>query len=91
MPPYSQLQLQDLWFMLGIGLFIAISIILVRGTLKFTLSSRDRDPDREHPEEHTKFGGGVTEGHGPMPIYFIMVVIGWALWATGYVIYRSMT
>jgi hypothetical protein len=91
MPPYLQLHSFHLWLMLGLGLLIAIAIVLARGSLRFSYSRQRKDPARYHLEEDVEeFGGGVREGHGPLPIFFRLVVLGWFLWATGYVIYRAV-
>jgi hypothetical protein len=93
MPPYLGIQNNYLWLVFGLGLFISITIILARGIFKFNFSWERQDPERYHEDELEEFGSGdglVREGHGPLPIFFRLVVLGWALWATGYVIYRSL-
>ena len=91
MAPYLQLHSFHLWLMLGLGVLITIAIVLARGSLHYSFSWTRKDPERYHLEDDVEeFGDGVREGHGPLPIFFRLVVLGWVLWAVGYVIFRAV-
>ena len=62
---------------------MALVIILARGSLRLGKPPR---PDEEFHEF-----GDVKEGNGRVPLLIWLVFFGWGLWATGYVIFRSLT
>jgi hypothetical protein len=88
MPPYESLQIEDLWWVYGIGTAIALFIVLVRGAARssFTLHARSEEQLQEEVHE---FGGGVTETNRPMPIFFWVVLVAFLIWALGYVLLKG--
>jgi hypothetical protein len=85
MPPYSQIHLDSLLFMLFVGLGLAIAVILARGSDSLSFSFRERTgEDDEHGEE---FGGDVRERNRPVPWLIWFVFGGYFIWAVSYVLF----
>jgi len=88
MPPYDWIGSWHLVFMTGVGLGLALAVILARGSRVWGFSLRPR-PDREEEEEVHEFGGGVSEMNRPVPWLIWLVFVGYFIWATAYVIFAG--
>ena len=89
MPPYTNLAFEDFVYMIGVGLILAVAVILARYSrvMSFTLDKRsDEDLDKSLHE----FPGGVKEYNRPMPLLIWVVFIGYFIWAAGYVIFAGV-
>jgi hypothetical protein len=84
MPPYDLIDFKYIILMFGLGLIIALGIILARGSRIFNFKTGTADPNTETHE----FGGDVSEAKHPVPAFIWLVFAGYFIWAIGYVIYR---
>ena len=86
MPPYNWIHIESVfWVLLG-GLGVALAIILARGSrsMSFTLKGRS---DEDMEKDTHAFAGHVEEQNRPVPVFIWLMLIGYILWAVGYVIY----
>jgi hypothetical protein len=86
MPPYHYLHLQHFFMVIGLGVVFAVAIVLARGSRIFHLGRHDINEKRENHE----FGGQVTEGRNPVPLFIWLVIAGYMVWAIGYVLYCAV-
>ncbi|RJO64534.1 MAG: hypothetical protein C4523_18130 [Myxococcales bacterium] len=88
MPPYGWLHFERVMFVLGVGLILAIGVILARlsRTASFTLTKRS---EKDLEDERHEFGGGLQEYNKPMPLLIWLVFLGYFVWAAGYVIFSG--
>lgn len=90
MAPYWSIDLSYVFFALGIGLIISLLVCLARATPWLTFTFRRRT-DRQIEDDFHEFGGGVTERNRPIPLLIWVVLVGYFLWAAGYVVLISST
>jgi len=85
MPPYSQIHLDNLFFMLFVGLGLAAAVILARGSDALSFSFR---PRRREDDEHVhEFGGDVKESDRPVPWLIWFVFAGYFVWAVSSILF----
>jgi hypothetical protein len=90
MPPYRLIDLEYVYFILGVGLIITILVILARTSPSWSFTLKKRS-NREIERDIHEFGGGVTEQNRPIPWLIWVVVVGWLVWAVTYSIFISST
>jgi hypothetical protein len=88
MPPYRAIDNEYVLLMLGVGLLVALAVILARGSRTFSLGRRQRS-DEEHERDVHEFGGGVSETNRPVPLLIWLVFVGYFVWAAGYIVYAG--
>ena len=86
MPPYDWIGAQDILYMFGLGLGIALAVILARGSRALGFSLRPH-PAREEDDEVHEFGDGVSEMNRPVPWLIWLVFFGYFAWAAVYVVF----
>jgi uncharacterized membrane protein len=88
MPAYQQIS-AVLWG-LGVGAATILAIYFtVRGGWFRKPLVGDPRQDAEMPEPVQpvhEYAEGIAEGHGPVPIIVSLVIIGFTIWAIGYVV-----
>ena len=84
MPPYRAIDNEYVLLMLGVGLLVALAVILARGSRVFGVGRRRTD--EEHERDAHEFGGGVSETDRPVPLFIWLVFIGYFVWAAGYLV-----
>jgi hypothetical protein len=75
--------------MLVLGTAITILVALARGARHFGWTWRRRT-DHEIATDVHEFGGGVREGHGPLPLFWLLVALGMLFWSVGYIVYCGL-
>ena len=48
-----------------------------------------RKTEQEYEDEIHEFGGGVREGHRPVPLFLVVMLALLIAWAVGYTIYSG--
>jgi hypothetical protein len=89
MPPYSWIHLESLFWVLAGGLIVASAIILARASRVWSFSLKKRT-DKEIEEETHEFAGILSEGNRPVPIFIWLVIVGYFIWATAYVVFSGI-
>ena len=80
MLPYVELHAESVFLLLGYGLL---------GFLALTLALLGRDlacGKRDAGHAPTRFRDGLEEGHGPVPLFLVLLYAGLAVWAVLYVL-----
>jgi hypothetical protein len=90
MPPFSLINLEYVFSIIGVGLIIAFLVILARATPVWSFTFKKRS-DREIEQDIHEFGSGVTERNQPIPWLIWVVLCGWFAWAAAYSVYVSST
>ena len=88
MPPYEAIQLDRLWWIYGIGLALALCVILVRGSRMFSFNPFLRR-NKQVEQDITEFPGGVSESNGPISVFFWLVLLGYGVWSVSYIVFRA--
>jgi hypothetical protein len=81
MLPYVELHAESLVLLFGYGLlgFLALALALTAREL-----ACGRRPDPGQP--NAKFRDGIEEGHGPVPLFLVLLYVALAVWAVLYVL-----
>jgi len=88
MPPYSAIHNEYLlYILLGGGLLTAL-LVLALYSGKWTIGSRRQDDPQQDDQVH-EFGGGVREGHGPVPLFLVVMLVLFVIWAIGYTLFAG--
>lgn len=87
MPPYSWIHLESAWWVLLGGALFALAIILARGSLRFSFSSRRRS--EEELEQAHEFGADLKEHDRPLPLFIWVVLVAVLIWTVAYVIFTG--
>jgi hypothetical protein len=87
--PMSE-QLEAALGALGVGAAMILVVYLVVSNAWFRKASNDRMPDRDPlptPVEPVHdYPEGLAEAHGPVPLLIKLMIVGFILWAIGYVV-----
>ena len=89
MPPYDLINQEHFLFMMAVGHGLALLLALVHGSRIYTFSLRKRSEVQIADSVH-EFGGEVSEGDGPIPIFIWLLLSGVLLWAAGYTVYSGV-
>jgi hypothetical protein len=87
--PASQQIAAVLWgFGVGIALIVVIYATVRGGWFRKPLVGDPRDelPMPEPVQPVHDYADGMSEAHGPVPLIVKLVIIGFTLWAIGYVV-----
>jgi hypothetical protein len=86
MPPYLAMEFDRLWWIYGIGLALALLLVLIRGSRRFSFGlRRQSEPEAQHSLH--EFAHGLREGTHPVPIYFWTMCVCYIVWSIGYVLF----
>ena len=85
MLPYAQLQAESLVLLLGYGLVGLLALVLAHAARELHVGrkSEDAGPPRRFPS-------GVEEGHGPIPVFLLVLYVALAVWAVLYVLAHAL-
>ena len=86
MPPYGLIHFEQVLWVLLIGVVLSLAIILARTARSWSFTFKARS-EKELEDETHEFPGGVSEQNRPMPIFIWLVIIGYVVWATSYVVF----
>lgn len=87
MPPYNQIHSEYLAYMLLGGGVLTVLIFLAVYSRHLTVTTRKLTEQQYEDEVHSF--GEVKEGHRPMPLFLILMLSLFVLWAIGYTIYSA--
>jgi len=87
MPPYNQIHAEYLAYMLLGGGLLTLLIVLAVFSRRLTVTTR-RLSEQDYEDEVHSFGP-VKEGHRPVPLFLIVMLALFVLWAVGYTIYSA--
>jgi len=85
MPPYTQLNFENFLFMILVGIGLAITIILARGSEYLSFSFRGTS--RAEDEQVHEFGGEVKESDRPVSWLIWLLFVGYFIWAASYILF----
>ena len=85
MPPYIEMHREQLILLFMYGGLILLGLSLAVGARSLAIGFKKK-AKKGHHEELERFPGGVTEGHGPVPLFLIMLYICLAVWALVYIL-----
>jgi hypothetical protein len=88
MPPYSWLHLESVFWVLFGGLAFALAIILARASRYLSFTLKKRSEEELEQETHT-FAGIIKEQNRPVPVFIWVMIVGYFIWAVGYVIFSG--
>lgn len=88
MPPYETMHIENLIWVFGAGALFTLAIVLARTSRYFTWTFKRRSEEELEEETH-EFGGGVREQNRPMPLFIWLMVVGYFIWATSYVVFSG--
>lgn len=87
MPPYDQIHTDNLYYILLGGLLTVglVGLAVLSRDLTFTWR---RKSEEEYEADVHEFGGGVREGHRPVPLFLVIMLVLFITWA---IIYTAHT
>ena len=88
MPPYNQIHAEYILYILLGGTLLAGLIYLAVRSRDLTFTFR-RKSEEEYEKEVHEFGDGIREGHRPVPLFLVVMVVLLAAWAVGYTIFSG--
>jgi hypothetical protein len=88
MPPYTWIHLESVFWVLAGGLLVASAIVLARGSRVWGFSFKKRS-DEEIDKERHELAGVVSEDNRPVPLFIWLLIIGYLVWATAYVVFSG--
>lgn len=87
MPPYNQIHAEYLAYILIGGSLLTILLCLAVLSRRLTVTTRPRSETEYQAEVHDF--GEVQEGHRPMPLFLVVMLVLFGLWAIGYTVYSG--
>jgi hypothetical protein len=87
MPPYNQIHAEYLAYILLGGSALTLLIWLAVMSRRWTATTRKLSEQDYEAEVHSF--GDVQEGHRPVPLFLLTMVVLFVLWAIGYTIYSG--
>jgi len=88
--PWAE-QIEAIWWGLGVGaaIIFAIWAVIAGGWARRTGAVPSADGENALPEPVPPihdYPEGISEAHGPVPLIVTLIIVGFALWAVGYVV-----
>ncbi len=87
MPPYNQIHAEYLAYMLLGGGLLTVLLALAVFSRRLTVTTR-KMTDQMYEDGVHDFGE-VREGHRPVPLFLIVLLVLFVLWAIGYTVYSA--
>ncbi len=85
MLPYAQLHAESLVLLLGYGLLGLLALVLAHAARELHVGRKSEDAGPPH-----RFPSGVEEGHGPVPVFLLVLYGVLAVWAVLYVLAHAL-
>ena len=85
MLPYVELHNESLILLFGYGLLGFLALTLAHLSHELACGRR-----RGPPEATVRFPDGLEEGHGPVPLFLVLLYAGLAVWAVLYVLAHAL-